>query len=96
MAVILQVYVLLVTVIHEAFHAILVILTGGRVLTININLSGSGDTLWIPRKPRMVSRREYFIWAAGYTGAGLTGAYLVFSGFSILAVRLAWRVREAS
>lgn len=79
---------LLATVVHETGHLLLVVLTGGRLITININLNALGDTLWISRKPRQKTRREYFVWAAGHTFAGFIGAYLVFSGFSILAVSL--------
>ena len=94
-ALILHPWILLTTVTHEFGHALMVIFTGGRVFTIHINLSGSGDTIWIPRKVDFVSRREYFVWATGYTFAGLVGAYLVFSGFSILAVSLELRRRLA-
>ncbi|MEP6756109.1 MAG: M50 family metallopeptidase [Chthonomonadales bacterium] len=58
---------LFVTVVHEGFHALVTVLTGGRVVSITINPDTSGVTLSQGGMP-------FWIFMAGYLGAALYGS----------------------
>jgi hypothetical protein len=62
---------LLVTFIHEGFHALAAILTGGSVHAINIEPGGSGVTL-------SAGGFNPIIASAGYLGATLYGAFILW------------------
>ena len=62
---------LLVTFIHEGFHAFATLLTGGTVHAINIETSGSGVTL-------STGGFNPIIASAGYLGATLYGALILW------------------
>ena len=82
-------WMLLLTAIHEAAHAFVVVVTGGHVVAIEIDLPGSGATYWYPRNFNQKTRAEYLVAPAGYLTGGFVGAALVFAGFSILASKIA-------
>lgn len=82
-------WMLLLTAIHEAAHAFIVVITGGHVIAIEIDLPGSGATYWYPRNFNQKTRAEYLVAPAGYLTGGFVGAGLVFAGFSIFASKIA-------
>lgn len=63
------------------------VLTGGHVIDIVIDLPGSGVTSYYHRTSGPYSRADLLISPGGYVGSALIGSGLVLCGFSILAVR---------
>ena len=59
---------LFVTVVHEGCHALMTVITGGRVLNITINPDTSGVTLSQGGMP-------FWIFMAGYLGAAMYGSF---------------------
>ena len=64
---------LFVVMVHEIFHALSALATGGRVLEMRTNLNESGHTLTAGGFFPLIS-------AAGYVGSALLGALLVYTG----------------
>lgn len=60
------------TAIHEAWHAIMALITGGTILEIKLNLDGSGSVTHAGGISILTT-------PAGYIGTSLTGALLILS-----------------
>jgi hypothetical protein len=79
---ILKPFKLLTVALHEMGHALLTVLTGGRVLGLTINENEGGLT-------RFVGGSPFFSFPAGYLGALFWGAFLLYSSFSHQASKIA-------
>jgi len=73
---------MLVIAFHEFGHAIMCVLTGGRVKSISLDPREGGVT-------HMQGGRNAFTLPAGYLGSSLVGALLTFAGFNINASKIA-------
>ncbi|KAI0536093.1 peptidase M50B-like-domain-containing protein [Xylaria digitata] len=73
---------MLVIAFHEFGHAITAVLTGGRVKSISLDPHEGGVT-------HMVGGRSAITLPAGYLGSSLIGALLIFTGFNIVASKIA-------
>ena len=73
---------MLVIAFHEFSHAIMAVLTGGRVLSITLDPNEGGVT-------QMKGGRSALTLPAGYLGSSLIGALLTFCGFDIVASKIA-------
>lgn len=60
------------TAIHEGWHALTTLLTGGEIREINLDLNGSGHVI-------STGGNNFIIIPAGYIGSALTGALLIIS-----------------
>ncbi|KAF2969752.1 hypothetical protein GQX73_g3804 [Xylaria multiplex] len=81
-AVLWNVPYMLVIAFHEFGHAITAVLTGGRVKSISLDPHEGGVT-------HMVGGRSAITLPAGYLGSSLIGALLIFTGFNIVASKIA-------
>jgi hypothetical protein len=73
LSILLYPFKLFTTIIHEACHALAARITGGQVAIIQISPDESGAT-------RFMGGFEPFIVSAGYVGASLFGAFLIWLG----------------
>ncbi len=73
---------MLVIAFHEFGHAIMAVLTGGRVVSITLDPNEGGVT-------QMKGGRAALTLPAGYLGSSLIGALLTFCGFDIVASKVA-------
>ncbi|TGJ81713.1 hypothetical protein E0Z10_g7048 [Xylaria hypoxylon] len=73
---------MLVIAFHEFSHAFAAVLTGGRVKSISLDPHEGGVT-------HMVGGKSAITLPAGYLGSSLIGAILIFTGFNIVASKIA-------
>ncbi|KAK4110609.1 hypothetical protein N656DRAFT_713164 [Canariomyces notabilis] len=73
---------MLVIAFHEFGHAIMCVLTGGKVKSIELDPREGGVT-------HMLGGRSALTLPAGYLGSSLVGALLTFAGFNINASKIA-------
>lgn len=73
---------MLVIAFHEFGHAIMAVITGGRVKSISLDPREGGVT-------HMTGGVQAFTLPAGYLGSSLIGALLIFCGFNIVASKVA-------
>jgi len=73
---------MLVIAFHEFGHAIMCVLTGGKVKSISLDPREGGVT-------HMQGGKNAFTLPAGYLGSSLVGALLTFAGFNINASKIA-------
>lgn len=72
---------MLVIAFHEFSHAIMAVLTGGRVKSISLDPHEGGVT-------HMLGGNSVFTLPAGYLGSSLIGALLTMCGFDIVASKI--------
>ena len=73
---------MLVIAFHEFGHAIMAVLTGGKVESISLDPNEGGVT-------HMRGGKQAFTLPAGYLGSSLIGALLILCGFNIVASKVA-------
>lgn len=59
---------------HEMGHALTVVITGGKVVSISVNANEGGLTTFL-------GGNRYLVLPAGYVGSSLFGSFLLFCGF---------------